>query len=632
MKGINLTNNFLVTDTIRSPFSRLKPVPFTSIQLEDNFWMPLQHLIREVTLSTQYQQLLITGRIANFERVTGNQNTPFLGLYFNESDVYKWLEAAAYVYAVSLDQDLSLLISDIVEKIIAVQQTDGYLNTYFVKDKENLRWTDLKDKHELYCAGHLIQAAIAVHRCTGNSTLLLAARHYADLIVKVFGPSGLHPDGVPGHPEIEMALVELYRHTGKARYLLQSSRFLDSRGQGVIGGKEYYQDHLPFRSLKRMYGHAVRAVYLNAGAADIYIENGDQSLLDPLETMWEHLSKYQAYITGGIGSRSEGEAFGSDYELPNHDAYAETCAAIGKIFWAWRMLLITGDAKFADDIELTLYNAVLVGIGLEGTSYHYSNPLSCDNMHRRQPWYAISCCPTNIARLLASITEYFCTISHNDIWIHQYATGTSRIELPSGNEVHLEQETEYPWDGTIKIRIKSEADFSLFLRIPGWCDSGAALKVNGSPWPEAVRPQSYCQIQRQWSPGDLVELNLPMPSRLMVANPGVSNIRDQVSIRRGPLVYCLESVDHENADLDKIRIMHSPGFSVENGQDALIGMKIIRTDDVYLQPDNTCEGGALYTYKDLSAPCDSNIRLTAIPYFAWGNRDYGKMRVWIRQI
>lgn len=627
-----MNSNYFVADTTRSPYSRLRPIPFTTVQLQDNFWAPRQRLIREISLPAQYQQLDITGRLANFVRLDGNKSDPFLGIYFNESDVYKWLEATAYVLASTQDEKLSYLVRDIIAKIVAIQQPDGYLNAYFIGRKKELRWTDLKDKHELYCAGHLIQAAIAVHRCVGDESLLIAARRYADLIVEVFGPSGPYSNGVPGHPEIEMALVELYRHTGDTRYLLQGTRFLKNRGQGAIGGDEYYQDHLPFTALRRMYGHAVRAVYLNTGAADIFIENGEQSLLEALEAMWIHLSKYQVYVTGGIGSRRDGEAFGMDYELPNQDAYAETCAAIGKIFWAWRMLSITGDAKFADDIELTLYNAVLVGIGLEGTSYNYSNPLSCDHMHRRQPWFAVSCCPPNIARLLASITGYFYSTSDNEIWVHQYATGKCEIELPDGNTVKLRQETEYPWNGKIKIQVDTNVKFTLYLRIPGWCDPGAAVKVNGSSWSESIIPRSYCKIERQWSPGDVVELNLPMPARLMIANPSVSNLNNLVSIMRGPLVYCLESIDQEIVDLDKIRILNDPGFTLENGCGALKDMKVIMADGLIFETDKTSVDYSLYAYKDLCIPFGRNTRLTAIPYFAWGNREYGNMQIWIRQI
>lgn len=583
-------------------------------------------------MPTQYQQLNITGRLANFARETGKKAGPFQGLYFNESDVYKWLEAAAYVFADTQDAALAHLVRDVVAKIVAVQQPDGYLNAYFIGEKTKLRWFDLKDKHELYCAGHLIQAAIAIDRCIGENTLLLAARRLGDLIVKTFGPSGAHSKGVPGHPEIEMALVELYRHTGDTRYLLQSTRFLENRGQGVIGGEEYYQDHLPFRALQRMYGHAVRAVYLNAGAADIFIENGDQSLLAALEAMWTHLSKYQVYVTGGIGSRRDGEAFGKDYELPSQDAYAETCAAIGKIFWSWRMLSITGDAKYADDIELTLYNAVLAGIGLEGTSYNYSNPLACDSMHRRQPWFAISCCPPNIARLLASITGYFYSTSDNEVWVHQYAAGTCALELLNGNTVNLQQQTNYPWDGNIRIQVNTEAKFSLNIRIPGWCDSGATLKVNGITWPEHIHPKSYCKIERQWSSGDVVELNLPMPARFMSANPGVSNLKGLVSIKRGPIIYCLESVDQEYADLDRIWLLNTPEFSLEDGQDVLEGMKIVLANGLVIETRESIEDDSLYAYKESSTPPSQTTRIAAIPYFAWGNRDYGNMRVWIRQI
>jgi uncharacterized protein len=386
-----------VVDTSRSPRCRLRPMPLTAVRLEDEFWAPRLRTNREVTLPGQYEQCEQTGRIDNFRRAAGKKQIDFQGIYFNDSDVYKWVEAAAYSLAAHPDPRLERSLDTVVTEIAAAQDTDGYLNTYFTFERKAERWTNLKDLHELYCAGHLFQAAVAHHRATGQTTLLEVARRFADHIMATFGPEARA--GACGHEEIELALVELYRETGDERYLRQAGFFLDQRGQKppVIGGSPYHQDHQPFRELERVVGHAVRMMYLTCGAADLYAETGEPALRDALERLWRNMTERHSYITGGLGARYEGEAFGVDWELPNDRAYAETCAAIGSVMWNWRMLQLDGDARYADALETALYNGVLAGLSLDGQTYFYQNPLEDRGSTRSRGSAARAARPTSSA-------------------------------------------------------------------------------------------------------------------------------------------------------------------------------------------------------------------------------------------
>jgi uncharacterized protein len=632
----------VVVETSKSRYSRLRPLPLNDVRLLDGFLEPRRRVNRETTLPSQYDRLEQTGRLDNFRRAAGKIDAPFSGVYFNDSDVYKWLEAAAWTLA--SDPDLEQMVNVAIGEIEDAQRPDGYLNTYFTFEKASERWTDLTHKHELYCAGHLIQAAVAHHRATGSERLLNVARRFADHICNTFGPEeeGKRP-GTDGHEEIEMALVELYRETGDRKYLDQAMFFVDVRGHGLLGertyhgvhglpgGREYYQDHRPLREMDEMVGHAVRAVYLNAGAADLYAETGDPTLLEALERLWHNLTTRRMYVSGGIGSRYEDEAFGEDYELPNARAYTETCAAIGSVMWNWRMLAIDGNARYADLLEHTLYNAALPGLSLDGQSYFYQNPLSDSGAHRRSRWFGVACCPPNVARFLASLPGYFYGVSDDGVWVHLYTEGTAEVRLDEDRTVGLRQRTRYPWDGDVEIEVDGESDFSLMLRIPAWCEEGAAIEINGDPLDGLASPGSYVEIRRAWRPGDKVRLALPMPVRCVECHPYVAENAGRVALMRGPLLYCVEQVDNPGLDLRDIVLPAEAKFSVRSRPDLLGGVSVLETLADIIPPDEGW-GERLYRRARPRAdePQDTTAEVTAIPYYAWANRDPGPMRVWLR--
>ncbi|HEY8446295.1 MAG TPA: beta-L-arabinofuranosidase domain-containing protein [Thermomicrobiales bacterium] len=625
----------VVVDTSRSPHARLRPAPVASVTLEDQFWAPRLRINRERTLPSQYRQFWETGRLNNFLRVAGKYDGPFEGRFYNDSDVYKWIEAASWSLATHPDPALSKLVDEVISIVAAAQQPDGYLNTYFSLERADERWTDF-DLHEMYCAGHLFQAAIAHHRATGSRRLLEVATRFADHIDATFGP----PEegkriGTDGHPEVEMALVELARETGVQRYLRLAQFLLDVRGHGHLGdafgryGGWYHQDHQPFRELSEIVGHAVRAVYLNAGAADIYAETGDPAIGAALHRLWDNMTKRKMYVSGGLGSRYDGEAFGEDYELPNALAYAETCAAIGSVMWNWRMLLIEGDARYADLIELQLSNAMLAGVSLDGELYFYQNPLADEGHHRRVPWFNTACCPPNVARTLASLSGYLYSVAEHEIWVHLYAASSASLTLPDGQSVSVRQRTNYPWDGDIALEIDGAGTFALRLRIPGWADS-ADLRINGQPAGVAVQPGTYAEIRRSWQPGDVVQLSLPMPVQRVESHPYVVENVGRVALMRGPLLYCVEQVDNPDADLRDVALPESATFQARHDPNLLGGVTVLTTTALAC-PLAATWTDSLYRRADQQAEAESPrlIPLTAIPYYAWANREPGRMRVWL---
>lgn len=625
----------VLVDTSASPRARLRPVPADHVRFGDGFWGSRLRLNRTTVVRAQYHQLEETEALAAFRR-----SNPKQPLVYRDSDVYKWIEAASWCLASFPDPELAALVDGVVADVESAQEPDGYLNTYFAAGRVSERFTNF-DKHELYCAGHLFQAAVAHRRATGSGRLLAVATRYADLVCDAFGPveSGRRP-WIDGHEEVKLGLVELHRVTGNPRYLDQARYFLDARGHGlavhpdVRFDREYYQDHHPFRELTHVTGHAVRMVYLAAAAADLFAETGDASLRAPLLRLWEDMVTRRMYVSGGIGSRYLGEAFGADYELPNALAYAETCAAIGTVMWSWRMLALDGEARFADQLEHTLLNAVLPGISLDGDRYFYQNPLSDDGRHRRQPWFGTACCPPNIARTLASLPGYAYSSGDDDsVWVHLYHRGEASIGLRGASHVSLRQETDYPWRGDVSIEVRTAGTFALRLRIPGWCGHGAQLRVNGSPWGPALIPGTYAELRREWTAGDNVRLHLPMPVRLVQSHPWVEENGGQVALMRGPVLYCFEEVDNQGSDLRSM-LVQRPGDDVgEYLADLLGGVVTLAVPARVVAPGDDWVGKL---YRPVAAASNlvpefgDETVLTAVPYMVWANRDAGQMRVWMR--
>lgn len=615
----------IVVDTSSSVYAKLRPVPINAVRLQDAFWAPRLVTVREVTLPTQYEIWEQTGRIDNFRRASGKIGGDFRGLRFNDSDVYKWLEAVAFTIAYEPDAHLAKIAQSVIAEIAAAQDEDGYLNTYFTFDRKLERWSNLKGMHELYCAGHLFQAGIAYCRATGDDVLLKVAIRFANHILNVFGPD--KREGTSDHPEIEMALVELYRETGKREYLDLAQFFIDKRGHGIAGGSPALIDHKPFRELTEIVGHAVCSCYLNAGVADIVLENGEQALLVPLERLWHNMTERKMYLTGGVGARYESEAFGDAYELPNERAYAETCAAIANIMWNWRMLLLTGEARFADVLELAFYNGALSGISLAGKSYFYINPLAAREGHRRQAYFECACCPPNIARLLASLPGYVYATSPDGIFVHLYAASTAQIAF-GGQIIQLGQHTEYPWEGEIEIVVQpaQPCKFTMFLRIPAWC-SDVSVRVNGKRVEAEIVPGTYAALQREWRSKDTIHLSLSMSAEAIVAHPFVRADAGCVALRRGPIVYCVEQVDNPNFDVWQLMVTPKMSLRAERAPGLLNDVVVLHGDGV--AADATTGDGQLYLPPRIATRAIKPVNFTAIPYCAWANREPSAMTVWL---
>jgi len=603
-----------------------------SVKLADGFWAPRLDVNRRRMLPSQYEQCEKTGRLENFARAAGRPELPFHGPVYNDSDVYKWLEAACWTLAGGTDPALVELVEKTAAAITAAQQPDGYLNTAFMYEKAGERWANLRDMHELYCAGHFIQAAVAHCRATGGDKLLATARKLADCICSVFGEGVGKRPGAPGHEEIEMALVELARQTGEERYLEQAEYFINARGKGIIGGSHYHQDHVPFRELNEVTGHAVRALYLACGAADVLAETGDASIAGALHAQWDNFVTRRMYVTGGAGARYEGEAFGKDYELPNERAYAETCAAIASFMWNWRMLLAEGEAKYADCMETALYNGTLSGVSLDGDAYFYQNPLADDGTHRREAWFGTACCPPNVSRTLASLPGYFYGVSPEGLWAHLYASNEAEAELPDGRKIPVVQKTRYPWDGDVELEVNGGGGFGLMLRIPGWCGKGASISVNGKAHRCTVKAGTYAAVKREWKPGDKVRLSLPMPGRLIEAHPHVFENAGRVALARGPLVYCVEEVDNPRLDVRGVGLKDAGGFSAVFEPDVLGGTVVLK-GEASVEPAGEDWRNALYrearARRRKSPPVP--VELAAVPYYAWANRKACRMQVWLRK-
>jgi DUF1680 family protein len=628
---------------------KIAPVPFTAVRFEDGFWAPRIEVNRTVSIPHIYEQCEATGRISAFDLDFHRPVPAPMSQVFGDSDPAKWLEAASCSLATHPDPALEARVDRVVEKIIHAQQPDGYLNTHFIAAQPEMRWRNLRDFHELYCAGHLIEAAVAHSQATGQRKLLEALSRYADAIDTTFGRETGKKRGYCGHPEIELALVKLYHATQNRRYLDLASYFVDERGtqphyydleareRGEDPAEywaktyEYCQAHVPVRAQEKVVGHAVRAMYLLSAVADLAYEKDDRTFLATCDRLWDNLIGRRMYLTGAIGPSRHNEGFTLDYDLPDESAYGETCATIGLILWNHRLLQLTGESQYADVVERGLYNGFLSGVSLDGSRFFYENPLASAGGHHRQSWFEIPCCPPNLARVLASLGGYFYSTGENDAWVHLYAQGSVRLQV-SGVGVELKQVTRYPWDGQVTVEVVPDRPrlFTLHLRVPGWCENWS-LTVNGEPIPGA-QPEAngYLAIRRTWQPGDRVDYRMDMPIQTVWANPAVRSLERRVALQRGPLVYCLEGADHEGILLDRISIdpqrVNSSTFAADYRADLLGGVCVVHGAGRMV--DDRGWDGQLYRTR---RPGSKPVEIRAIPYYAWDNRAPGEMRVWIAE-
>jgi uncharacterized protein len=631
-----------------SAHRQLTPVPYTQVTFSDPFWAPRLETNRAVSIPHMYQELEDTGRISAFDLKFTRAVPSSVLLIFGDSDAAKWIEAASYTLKTHPDPALQTLVNQVADRIIAAQQPDGYLNTHFIVAQPDMRWKNLRDWHEMYCAGHLIEGAIAHYEATSDPKLLDALRRYADHIDAAFGPEPGQQRGYCGHPEIEMALVRLYHATNEPRFLKLAHYFIEERGQQPhyydiearkrgddpaafrFKNYEYCQAHLPVREQTDVVGHAVRAMYLYSAITDLAHETNDITLLQTVERLWDNLCNRRLYITGGLGPSGHNEGFTTDYDLPDETAYAETCAAIALIQWNHRLLQVNGDGKYADLIERALYNGFISGVSLDGKSFFYENPLASNGSHHRAHWFDCPCCPPNLGRLLASLGQYMYSTGANDAWVHLYAQSTANLTI-AGQAVTLEQITQYPWSGDIQLKFNTETPitFDLHLRIPGWC-SQWQVAVNGQPVDNLITlVDGYLAISREWTSGDSVTLSLQMPVQSVWAHPAVRQMQGRLALQRGPVVYCLEAVDHLGLNLDRISIDPDSlsQFETEYHPDLLGGVTTLT--GTALITDDADWGDMLY--RQNKQPALKPVAFTAIPYCTWDNRAPGQMRVWFQK-
>jgi DUF1680 family protein len=617
--------------------ARLHTVPVQAVHLGDGFWANRRRVTTERSLPTLLELLEEHGVMDNFRRLSGRKNAPRKGPVYTDSDAYKWIEAAAWALASNETseaekQKLRQNIESMVSDIVAAQEPSGYLNTYYVGDKAHLRFTELLRSHEDYCLGHLIQAAVAYYRATGSRALLDPAIKFSDYVVANFGPS-LKPF-MTGHPELEMALVELYRTTGDARYL-EFVRYLFSgverdRMKWREADVRYTFSGRPFTSRTEFEGHAVRALYASSGATDYFAETGDPAYKKTLDLLWTDLTTRKMYITGGVGSRSSGESFGDPYELPSEQAYAETCAAVANVMWNFRLLAVTGDARYADVLEKTLYNGVNSGMSLSGTLYCYRNPLATNGEKLRNPWYDTTCCPLNIERLFESLPGYFYAMSRDGVFVNLYHTSELDWHLEDGIGLKLSQNTSYPWTGDIHFAVNpaQAADFTVYLRWPSWAPA-ADIQVNGQPYsPVSAQRGSYIAITRRWNKGDSITLNLLTQPTAMVSNPRVADTYGRIAMQRGPLIYALEQMDQGGVALSDLFFRPNGSSTLDVRKDLLGGVTLLKANGAAAEKAIGDEP----LYQPLAAAATRPKRpvmLTFIPYYAMANREPTPMEVWV---
>ncbi len=624
----------------------IKPVAFTEVDITDSFWLPRMETNREVTIPFAFKKCEETGRIDNFAKAAGLLDGDFEGKRYNDSDVFKIMEGAAYSLSLKRDPELEEYMDDLVAKVDASQEKDGYLYTNRTIDPENpapgageKRWSNLGSSHELYNVGHMYEAAVAYYQATGKRIFLDVALKNADLIAELFGPDGIKE--FPGHQEIEIGLVKLFRVTGKEKYLDLAKFFLDVRGKkeykkmfdensdfSIYNQDWYLQAHKPVIEQSQAIGHAVRATYMYSGMADVAAMTGDTAYIKAIDRIWDDVVSKKLYITGGIGSRHEGEAFGDAYELPNKTAYNETCAAIGNVFWNFRLFLLHGEAKYLDVMERTLYNGLLSGISLSGDLFFYPNPLESDGKFKfnqgalsRKPWFDCACCPGNLVRFLPSLPGYIYAVKDQTLYVNLFTESEGKA-IVAENSVNISQKTNYPWDGNIKIYLepKKDAEFYVNVRIPGWArnepvasdlykflqsyEEKVTIKVNSKEQAFDLE-NGFARLFRKWKKGDVIELGLPMPVRRVTASENVTTDQGKAALQRGPIVYCFEGVDNGGRVLNRL-LPDELDFEVAFRPQLLGGINVLAAKDAA-----------------------EDTQMVAVPYYAWSHRGIGEMSVWL---
>jgi uncharacterized protein len=651
-------------NSISSPFARIQPIKNSSVNWTGGFWAEWSQVCRDVMVPSMWRLLAndeICHAYANFRIAAELEAGDHQGPKWHDGDFYKWLEAACSVYETTRDEELNLLLDQIIALIARVQRADGYIHTPTIIAARNAAGVSAHSQPEFqerlhfetYNMGHLMTAACVHYEATGKITLLNIARKAADFLERFYQSAAPELARNAICPSHYMGVVDLYRTTGEPRYLELAKNLVEIRG--LVNGGDDNQDRVPLRDQEQVVGHAVRANYLYAGVADLYAETGDRTLLETLERLWQNVTLYKMYITGGCGALYDGaspdgsveqsqitrvhQAYGREYQLPNTTAHNETCANIGNVMWNWRMLNITGEARYADVMELALYNSVLSGISLDGKRFFYTNPLRKVKdlpfdlrwAKTREEYISCFCCPPNLVRTIAQVGKYAYATAENQVWVHLYGSSRVDFRLASGAQVNLAQETEYPFDGQIKITVElaEPAVFDLLLHIPGWA-TGANLAVNGEPFAGEVIPGTYLALMREWASGDSVTLDLKMPPQLIEAHPFVEETRSQLAIQRGPLVYCLEAVDlPEGVRVVDVHLQTDGELSVDSDPELerlLPGIKVLR-GKVYVNEAGEAWQGKLY--RAARSTAWKEIEVTFVPYFAWDNRGDCEMTVWM---
>lgn len=627
-----LSTLLLLSVTAQAPLARLQGVPFTEVTVSDRFWRPRQETNRKVSIPHAIKMCYETPRMQNLIRAGNREKGGYQGLVFDDSDVYKVLESAAFALAQQRDPELEKKVDEMIAIVAKAQEPDGYLNSYYQLMAPDRKWTNLADNHEIYCAGHLIEAAVAHFQATGKRTLLNVAIKKADLMAKMFGDGPGQRMGYPGHPEAELALIKLWRATGNKEYYRLAAFFLDNRGKKFFAEERrvpkdrfdgtYWLDDMPLREHREIKGHAVRAAYLLAGATDYANITGDAPMVSMLDRVWRNTVEKRVFVTGGLGPSGSNEGFTVDYDLPTHSAYQETCASVAMAMWGHRMGLLHGDSRYWDAAERALYNGFLAGVSLKGDTFFYVNPLASRGQHHRVPWFACSCCPPNVTRTIAAVGQYFYAKSNDALYVNIYAAGSVRTELTSGLTAGFDVTTNYPWDGNVQFTSTqaSRQPFALFIRVPTWAGT-AKVSVNGRTVESSIE-NGYVSVRRTWAKGDKVALQLPMDVRRIAAHPKARDVAETAVIQRGPIIYCLEQVDHTE-NIENLYLPLDAKLTPKHDAGLLSGVTVLEGEAVVFEEPEWRRT----LYQPL--PVDRRAKIRAIPYNVWDNRKAGAMAVWL---